>query len=215
MSRPKATGEKTVRNNGQSRFTNQRGWLSAICAATVAASISACLSPAPEDVLGSRTAPEDDWFCDAGADGQWACVQDQALVANPKLRDARPVTTGMLAEPDPAEGGPDRAWRSPERAKRDSVLDWRAGHYAVQLIALDSDQAVAALAERLAIPELVRVRIESGGRLFHVLLLGDYANRRDAEVASAGMVRRMPSLDPWVRSVGPLQDAVRRALEMP
>ncbi|MCY3812029.1 MAG: hypothetical protein OXH15_09555 [Gammaproteobacteria bacterium] len=158
-------------------------------------------------MLGSRTAPEDDWFCDGGADGQWDCVQDRALVANPELREGRPVTALVRAETE--------AQDNPERAVRFSLLEWPAEHYAVQLIALESDQAVAALAERLAIPELLRVRLESGGRLFHVLLLGDYADRRDAEVTSAGMVQRMPSLRPWVRSVGPLQEAVRRAQQEP
>ena len=189
-------------------MTNQRGWRCAICAATVAVCIVACQAPAPEDVLGSRTAPEDDWFCDAGVDGQWDCVQDRALVANPELRNGRPVTALVQSEPNPAA-------RNPDPAQRVSLLEWPAGHYAVQLIALESDQAVAALAERLAIPELLRIRLESGGRLFHVLLLGDYADRRDAEVASAGMVQRLPSLEPWVRRVGPLQEAVRRAQQGP
>ena len=186
-----------MRNNGQTRFTNQRGWRFAICAAAVAASIGACRSTAPEDVLGSRVAPEDDWFCDAGADGQWECVQDRALVANPESRKAPPPTVAVRTDPDPAERNP--------------VLEWPPEHYAVQLIALESDEAVAGVAERLGVPELLRIRVQSGGRLFHALVLGDYADRRDAEVASAGMVRRMPSLEPWVRRVGPLQEAVRRA----
>lgn len=188
-----------MRNNGQSRFANQRGWRLAICAATITASLAACRTPVPEDVLGSRVAPEDDWFCGAGADGRWDCVQDGALVANPELRQEASVSAA-----DPTQ-------RNPDRAEQDSVLQWPVGHFAVQLIALHSDQAAAALAERLAVPELKRARLESGGRTFHVLLLGDYAERRDAEVAGAGIARRMPSLDPWVRSVGPLQEAVRRA----
>lgn len=203
MSDPKATGEKTVRNDGQSRFTNQRGWRFAVAAAVVAWTIGACRTPTPEDVLGSRTAPEDDWFCNASADGQWECVQDQALAANPDLRkdrpvsEDRPVTTSVRVEPEPVDGQP--------------VLGWPARHYAVQLIALESEQAVSGLADHLAIPELLRVRVDSGGRLFHVLLAGPYADRLDAEVAGARLVRRMPSLEPWVRSVGTLQAAVRRA----
>lgn len=190
-----------MRNNGQSRFTNQRGWRLAFGAATVAACIGACRAPAPEDVLGSRVAPEDDWFCDGGADGQWDCVQDRTLVANPELRKDRPAQA--------------LAPTAPTRPERHPVLEWPAGHYAVQLIALDSGEAVAALAERLATPGLQRVRLDSGGRLFHVLLLGAYADRSDAEVASAAVVGRMPSLEPWVRSVGPLQEAVRRAQQEP
>lgn len=192
-----------MRNDGQSRFTNQRGWRFAISVAVVAASVGACRTQAPEDVLGSRTAPEDDWFCGAGAEGQWECVQDQALVANPDLRkdkpvsEDRPVTISVRIRPEPAE--------------RQPVLQWPAGHYAVQLIALESEQAVADLANRLATPGLLRVRVDSGGRLFHVLLVGPYADRLDAEAAGAGLVRRMPSLEPWVRSVGTLQAAVRRA----
>ena len=152
-------------------------------------------------------APEDDWFCGARADGRWDCVQDGALVTNPELPQEASVSAPVHAA-DPTE-------RNPDRAEQDPVLEWPVGHFAVQLVALHSDQAAAALAERLGVPELLRTRLESGGRIFHVLLLGDYADRRDAEVASAGMVRRMSSLEPWVRSVGPLQEAVRRARQSP
>ena len=196
-----------MRNDGQSRFTNQRGWRFAVGAAVVAACIGACRTQAPEDVLGSRTAPEDDWFCGAAADGQWECVQDQALVANPDLRKEQPVgedRPASVLEP-----------KEPARAERQPVLEWPAGHYAVQLIALESEQAVADLADRLAIVWLLRARVESGGRLFHVLLVGPYAERRDAETAATSLVQRMPTLEPWVRRVGPLQEAVRRAQRAP
>ena len=196
-----------MRNDGQSRFTNQRGWLFAVGAAVVAACIGACRTQAPEDVLGSRTAPEDDWFCGAGADGQWECVQDQALVANPDLRKEGPVSKDTPASALAPE--------EPARAEREPVLEWSARHYAVQLIALESEQAVNGLADGLAIAGLVRARVESGGRLFHVLLAGPYAERRDAVAAGTRLVRRMPTLEPWVRSVGPLQEAVRRAKHGP
>lgn len=172
----------------------------------MAASIGACRTQAPEDVLGSRSAPEDDWFCGAGADGQWECVQDRALVANPDLREVRPVNDVPASAPRP---------HGPVRSERQAVLEWRAEHYAVQLIALESEQAVAGLAKRLAIPELVRVRVESGGRFFHVLLVGPFAERLAAASAASGVVRRMPSLEPWVRSVGALQAAVRRGQQEP
>ena len=199
-----------MRNNGQSRFTNQRGWRFAVWAAVVAVSIGACRTQAPEEVLGSRTAPEDDWFCDASADGQWECVQDQALVANPDLRKERPVNPVSAASPASVPEHDD-----PARGRRPPVLEWPAGHYAVQLIALESAQAVAGLSDRLAIAGLSRARVESGGRLFHVLLLGPYAERLDATAASNSLTRRMPTLEPWVRSVGPLQEAVRRAQQEP
>ena len=196
-----------MRNDGQSRFTNQRGWRFALAAVAVAMSIGACRTQTPEDVLGSRTAPEDDWFCGAGADGEWECVQDQALVANPDLRKDRPVSEDTRASvPGPEE---------PARAGREPVLEWPAGHYAVQLIALESEQAVAGLADRLAIAELLRARVESGGRFFHVLLAGPYADRRDAMAARNSLVQRLPTLEPWVRRVAPLQEAVRRAQQGP
>ena len=173
----------------------------------MAATIGACRTQAPDDVLGSRSAPEDDWFCGAGADGQWECVQDRALVADPDVRKDRSVSDDMPASvPKPDE---------PVRADRQPVLEWPAGHYAVQLVALESEQAVAGLADRIAIAGLVRARVASGGRLFHVLLVGPFAERLDAASAAAGAVRQMPSLEPWVRSVGALQAAVRRGQQEP
>ena len=173
----------------------------------MAASIGACRTQAPEDVLGSRSAPEANWFCGAGADGQWECVQDRALVASPDLRDDRSVSDGVPASAPRPVGS--------VRSEREAVLEWRAEHYAVQLIASESEQAVTRLAERLAIPELLRVRVESRGRFLHVLLVGPFAERRTAASAASGVVRRMPSLEPWVRSVGTLQAAVRRGQQEP
>lgn len=172
--------------------------------------MGACRTHAPEDVLGSRSAPEDDWFCGADADGQWECVQDQALVANPVLRNDSPVGEDTPASETTAITPDETA-----RTKRQPVLEWPPGHYAVQLVALDSEQAVAELARRLAIPGSLRVRLESGGRLFHVLLLGVFADRREAEASAARVVQRMPTLEPWVRSIRPLQKAVRRAQQGP
>ena len=187
---------------------NQRGWHFALGAIAVAFGIGACRTQAPEDVLGSRTAPEDDWFCGAAADGQWECVQDQALVANPDLRSGKPVSMQIR---QPRFRAPDK----PIRAAGQPVLEWPAGHYAVQLIALESEQAVTGLADRLDIAGLLHARLESGGRLFHVLLLGPYAERVDAADAGASLVQRMPTLEPWVRSIGALQEAVRRAQQRP
>ncbi len=54
-------------------------------------------------------------------------------------------------------------------------------------------------------------RIERDGRLYYVLLLGVYATRELAEQAALTLPAPLASGEPWIRSLGSLQNAMRRA----
>ena len=95
-------------------------------------------------------------------------------------------------------------------ANERSVLSWPRSHFALQLIALESRAAADEFAGTLDEP-LLRVQVESGGRILYAVLLGDYPSAMEAATASIRFSELVPSLEPWVRPVGPLQDAVRRA----
>ena len=164
-------------------------------AIVVAATIGACRGPAPADLLGSSPATEDDWYCSAGADGRWNCAQDPVPAAPPVAKRE----TAPAPAPAPANG------------RGQSVLDWPPEHFAVQLVALESAQAASAFAAEAGVPRLRQERIESGGRFFHVFVVGPFARRREAQATAARLAQRLPPPEPWVRPVGTLQAAIRRA----
>ena len=167
-------------------------------AIVLAATVGACRGPAPADLLGSSPATEDDWHCSAAADGRWNCAQDPVPAAPPVAKPETPAALTSARAPAPAA------------ARRQSALDWPPEHFAVQLVALESAQAASTFAAELDIPGLRQERIESGGRLFHVLVIGPFARRHEAVAAAARLAQRLPPPDPWVRPVGPLQAAMRR-----
>ena len=82
----------------------------------------------------------------------------------------------------------------------------------MQIIALKSAQAASALAAEVGVPRLRQVRIETDRGFFHVLVVGPFAARREADAVAARLAQRLPPPEPWVRPVGPLQMAMRRAL---
>lgn len=61
------------------------------------AAMTGCRSQAPVDLVGTASAPDDDWFCDPSTVGEWNCVQDAALVANPPQR----IPVPPAAQPPP------------------------------------------------------------------------------------------------------------------
>ena len=181
--------------------TRSKTWFLALALAALSLAmplaLGGCRGPTPVDVLGSSVVAEDDWFCDTGSAGEWVCVQDPALVANPQPRQQKQSAT--VAD---SPAGQESSLRL--------VLEWRPGDFTVQLIALESMRAVDQFAAEIGLAGLQRVRIESGGQVFHALLLGTYTDRAAADRAVAGLPENVQSMKPWIREVGPLQEAIRR-----
>ena len=174
------------------------------------------------DLLGSRSGAEEEWHCGAGADGQWTCARDPALVPDPAEAApgaaADPVGTDADANTDAAEARvdakTDAVEATPARApaaEARSAMTWPAEHYAVQVIALESAVAATAFAARVPEPGLHQVVLDSGGQLFHVLVVGSFAERSEAVSVATRLDRQLPSTEPWVRSVATLQAAMGRA----
>jgi septal ring-binding cell division protein DamX len=82
--------------------------------------------------------------------------------------------------------------------------------YAVQLIALPSQAALDDFVSRHGIRGTAAARVESGGSLYYVLLLGVYESMELAERAIAAMPN-VPGAQPWIRPLGSLQSAMLRA----
>ena len=94
----------------------------------------------------------------------------------------------------------------------EGLLDQPAGFFTIQLIALPEESEVLAYAEEFGIKTPLTARINSQGIPWHVLLLDIYPNKRAAEQAEAEwVVEKTLKVKPWIRQLGPLQDAIREA----
>lgn len=187
--------------------------------------------PAPTP---SVTNPNDDWFCQmAEKSDEWECIRDSELA-----RDARPTRVPEPPPPpvpeedavpparptaDPPEltsAADDPASRSdqplykqlafqPDKPTR--LLDLPSSFYAVQLVALSSKEVLDAYAAQERLRGMSAARVENDGRLYYVLLLGIYPDRQSAQTAADNMPAALSDMNPWVRDLGSLQQAMSRA----
>ncbi len=93
-----------------------------------------------------------------------------------------------------------------------SILQLPQNYYAVQLIALSSQQKAVYYAEKLGYSAQNIVQIHSQGNDWYILLAGVYGNYQEANKAVADS--RLPH-NPWIRPLGPLQKLVRAAKQNP
>jgi len=84
--------------------------------------------------------------------------------------------------------------------------------FAVQLLALQEEGAILAYARSKGLNSPLYARINNQGSEWYVLLLGVYPDRSAANFAKDEWERsKSLTTRPWIRQLGPLQDAVRAA----
>ena len=162
----------------------------------------------PSAVAGDET----NWFCDTGAENQeWSCVQDRELVRNPQA--TRPTAAREASNADARRDA--RAQRTPPpRAAREAppppppaseppphrdvagrpdggmpVMDTPPDYYVVQLVAVQTREALEEYAARKELQGMSAARVERDGCLFYVLLLSVYPDRERARTGWRGGVR--------------------------
>ena len=205
--------------------------------ALLAASLSACGGPRakPDAAAPSGATP---WFCQTKGQESWDCVQDTEVAVRPK-QPATPVTPAPAADPpqsepppaapntptmaqpateassDPVSAGPDGrpAYQSlafePDRPMK--LTDLPPDYYAVQVVALKSQQAVEAWVRDRELTGMSVARIAKDDEILFVVLLGVYPDRASAERAVDERPPPLRDLTPWVRKLASLQAAIRAA----
>lgn len=96
-----------------------------------------------------------------------------------------------------------------------SLLDLPSAYYALQLFAATSPDRVEEVAVEHGLQGMAGARVDRDGQIFYVLLVGIYATREAAEQAQASLPANVRAMQPWVRRVGGLQAAMRRAAAAP
>ena len=212
---------------------NGRQTLRLLSVSLLAFAVSACRGAAPVDVMGSGPGTDDDWQCRPAPDGGWACTRESGAAeagvnetpaaavppaaasapAPPAPREAPRAELGEELPAAPLSPAP-AAQRTPAPAapaEPSLLADVPTTHYAVQLIALQSEAALDGFVAERQLGAMTRVRVESGGRLHFALLAGVYPSRGQADQAVAALAPALRALKPWVRTVGSLQAAIARA----
>lgn len=116
-----------------------------------------------------------------------------------------------LATPAPVETLPPYRQLAYRPAEATSILELPATFYTVQLLAASTKERLEDYVHERQLRSMSAARIESGGALYYVLLLGVYP---DVDVAKQAAAQLPPGLEDaavWVRSLGSIQEAIRRA----
>lgn len=86
-----------------------------------------------------------------------------------------------------------------------------AHFYAVQIVAMSSKEGLEIFSKEHLLSGASAVRVESDGEFYYVLLLGIYETLAGAKAAAASRPDSLMIIEPWIRMLGSLQDAVVRA----
>ncbi len=86
--------------------------------------------------------------------------------------------------------------------------------YVVQLVAMRSAQTLDSLINDRGLTDVFPARVAADGEIYHVLLIGPYADEPSAQEAAAVPPEQLQDFHPWVRSVRSLKAAMREADEL-
>lgn len=95
-------------------------------------------------------------------------------------------------------------------AEPTALVNLPGDYYAVQLIAMTSQERLEAYIQEHQLQGMSAARVERDGELYHVLILGIYETRQLAEQASENMPAPLNAGEPWIRELRVLQEAMIR-----
>lgn len=218
-------------------------WSRVAAVAALLALTVGCRGPAPADVVGSDVSGGEDWYCEPAGAGGWRCASDpngatrqprqtpvpEPAPAAPVPQPAPPSEPAPAAQPQPVPAPQPRPAAAPRPAPAglplyrqlahqldgQSLLELPSAYYALQLFAATSPERVEEVAAEHGLQGMAGARVDRDGEIFYVLLVGIYATREAAEQAQASLPANVRAMQPWVRRVGGLQAAMRRAADAP
>ena len=86
--------------------------------------------------------------------------------------------------------------------------------WAIQLIATQSREALERIAEQQKLYDHPAVRLASDKVVRYALIWDVYPDRDSAQAAMNALPAELQALKPWLRPIGPLQDAMNEATRM-
>ena len=144
----------------------------------------------------------------AGATNKVHLDEGEAELAAPSPLADKPPMFELVASAPPQSSRPE----PPSGSVYDEAVVLQAApeFFAVQAVALADAADVDRYVREHRLEGTVRVVVESGGALYHAVIVGIFPNLEQARVQAAS-VRGTP---PWIRRVSDLQRAIRRGGEL-
>ena len=141
-------------------------------------------------------------------------AQPQARPEPPPDPPAEPAPQPVPAPPaDPPSAPAQAPPVPPTTATLAEDQDWlgrqNRGHVTIQLIAGQNAASARSFVQRHGLTGIRLIPTHSGGRDFVVALAGSFASRSAAEQALANLPEDVRAGQPWIRSIGSVQDIVR------
>ena len=171
---------------------------------------------------------QESYFCYGKQDRTWDCQtrQDESKAIAISPRKSKSTRTEVHPPPSPLSvSAPSKfpvetAATIPTEPRGEiagsaipgtiNLLDAPADSFTVQLIAMRKLDPVLNYASQVGIDEPLYSMIINQGHPWYVLLLGIYEDHSSAIEAKDNWIgTRVLKVDPWVRKLGPLQDAMR------
>lgn len=119
-----------------------------------------------------------------------------------------PVSQAVATAPvRPAASAPPAANSLSEQRAR--IMSFSANQFTVQLLGASSRSNVEAFVQRNSASPLYWFETQNQGRPWYVVILGNYPTRAAAQSASTGLSGELGRLQPWVRSMGAVQNDVQ------
>ena len=195
-------------------------------AAAAVALLCCGLATAP---VWSENAPEPPKkLCQPAADGQWNC--SAATAPLPRQRNGAPVPPADTRVTAPASAPAARpvpvsvsngssvvpastagSNNSAEPHPKVRILTQPRTAWAIQLIATQSREALERIAEQQKLYDHPAVRLASDKVVRYALIWDVYPDRNSAQAAMNALPAALQALKPWLRPIGPLQDAMNEA----
>ena len=102
-----------------------------------------------------------------------------------------------------------QAQQTADVAKPTPAADWLKAqnpqHYTIQLAVASSDEGLDRLVARHKLAEAVKVPVQRDGKRLYYLLMGSFAERRQANLRIESLTAELRTSKPWARSFAELQ----------
>lgn len=139
-----------------------------------------------------------------------------AIAADAVIQAAPAVTSEPRAEPavqsvPPANRASEPVTDLPPGAKDTRwLLQQDPDYFTLQLVTVSSPESARAFVARQREPgEFTIYQLQRDGRILHVVLYGLFSSRSAAQAAADNLPAEVGQVQPWIRSVGQVQDAAR------
>ncbi len=94
-------------------------------------------------------------------------------------------------------------------AQRERIMSFPASEFTVQLLGASSRSNVEAFVQRNSASPLYWFESQNQGRPWYVVIHGNYSSRAAATSAASSLSGELGRLQPWVRSIGAVQNDIR------